>query len=199
MPRVHRLPKIEISPLFLSSVAIHLYFGLSDWLKNLLLAALLHECGHVAVLWYYGIPIQKIRLSSLGATIGVGTVSYRQEISCAAAGPAANALLAAAFRYLSPRFAFCNLGLLAFNLLPIYPLDGGRILRALLGRCEEPFRAEKTEAFVAAASAVCVMLASLYVSCRFTHDLFPLLLAASVLLRPVMANRADGESIPLRF
>ena len=189
MPRGFRLPKLGVSPTFLLSIALHLWFGLSAWLKDLLLAALLHECGHALALWYCGIPIRGVHLTSLGAVLQVETPSYKTEVICAAAGPAVNAALAAMVFRAFPAFGLCNLGLLAFNLLPLYPLDGGRILRAALHTGEDPVKAEKTESRIAVASVCAVMLTSVLVGRFVTHNLFPPLLAASVLIRPVAAER----------
>ena len=58
-------------------------------------------------------------------------MTYRQEIICAAAGPMANLLL---MLFPSRLFMVCNLLVLVFNLLPIEPLDGGKILGAVTAR-----------------------------------------------------------------
>ena len=189
MPRSIRLPNVSISPTFLLSIALHLYFGFSAWLKNLLLAAFLHECAHAVALWYFNVQIRSLRLTSLGAVMRVGSISYRRELICAAAGPAMNALLAAATILPYPLFGFCNLGLLSFNLLPLYPLDGGRIMRDMLRQRLDPDHAEAIESRIVITVSGLIMLASILFSRFMTHDLFPPLLAASVLLRPVTADK----------
>ena len=191
MPGTSRLPKVSVSPTFLISVAVHLWFGLSAWLKDLLLAALLHELGHMVALWYYGVPIRDIRLTSLGAVMRVGAISCRAELVSAAAGPVVNALLAAAFIRPFPIFGLCNLGLFLFNILPLYPLDGGRMLRAVLQRRLDPLNADRTESTVAVICASLVMVLSVLAGRFVTHDLIPPLLSASVLLRPVLSETAE--------
>ena len=54
------------------------------------------------------------------------------EALCALAGPTANLLCAGLFLRILPEFAGVSLALGAFNLLPIFPLDGGRLLRLAL-------------------------------------------------------------------
>jgi stage IV sporulation protein FB len=102
-------------------------------------AALLHELGHMAAAWGWGIPIGALRLDLFGARMELcGLIPYRAELAVAAGGPLVS-LLAASFAlplgglwegaYL---FAAVSLGLGALNLLPVRGLDGGRMLSCLL-------------------------------------------------------------------
>lgn len=105
-----------------------------------LLAATLHECGHLLAARLMKIPIRGIRLDFLGARIDVGAavLSYGQEWLLAATGPLFSLLLAILvaplwgaslfFRALSA--ASLLLGIL--NLLPVRSFDGGRMLECFL-------------------------------------------------------------------
>jgi Zn-dependent protease len=124
------------------------------WLLAVFGCVVLHELGHSFVAIDRGAEVDEILLFPLG---GVSRLRHspdapRDEFAIAAAGPltsfglAAVAALAcvAAGRALIPvdlvagpwlaRLAWLNLLLGAFNLLPAFPLDGGRLLRALLER-----------------------------------------------------------------
>lgn len=118
------------------------------------LAALIHELGHLAAAVACGVRIRGMRLDLFGARLELpGLLSYRQELTVALGGPAANLLTAAVlFRTwtvcgcpvcgASPSLSGwalvsgvllpASLGLCAVNLLPIASLDGGRALACLL-------------------------------------------------------------------
>lgn len=121
-----------------------------------------HEMGHIAMGWRYGIPTRLITLSPLGgvAHLQAPAPSPRAEIAITLAGPAVHllwlvvvwplALLRPAEASLLQPWWFLlwflqttNLALLLFNLLPLFPLDGGRCLRALLALRWHPGRATR--------------------------------------------------------
>src|SRR4051794_18079092 len=109
----------------------------------------LHEMGHALMARQYGIETEHITLYPIGGVAALRRMprSAGPELLIALAGPAVNFALAAGFwailaiasvafgvypdEFLT-RLMFANLGLGLFNLLPIFPMDGGRILRALL-------------------------------------------------------------------
>ena len=107
-----------------------------------LLAAALHECGHLVAAKGMRIPLRALRVDSLGARLEVSgrMLSYGEEWLLAASGPFASLLFAALAATLWSRLAFATLfscaslllGLL--NLLPIATFDGGRMLECLLHR-----------------------------------------------------------------
>jgi Zn-dependent protease/CBS domain-containing protein len=108
-------------------------------------SVLLHELGHAWVALRNNIPVNGITLFIFGgvAQIGAQAKTPGAEFRIAAGGPVVSFLLALGFGLLwlvdrnisylgapSGWLAFINLMLLLFNLLPGYPLDGGRMLRA---------------------------------------------------------------------
>ncbi|HNX34971.1 MAG TPA: site-2 protease family protein [Kiritimatiellia bacterium] len=115
----------------------------------LLLSITLHELGHSLVAMAFGCRVRDITLMMLGGCATLLSMPRKawQEFLVAAAGPAVSALLAflglwlphhlpalkgtpAAFVYY--QIGWLNLGLFTFNLLPAFPMDGGRILRSFL-------------------------------------------------------------------
>lgn len=112
------------------------------------LSLLLHEVAHAVTARTLGVPPGPILLGPFFNASYLKSEPFRpaDEIRIAAAGPAANALLAAVLalvtRWIPASWStassvgwaalWINLLMAAGNLLPTFPLDGGRILRALL-------------------------------------------------------------------
>lgn len=102
----------------------------------------LHELGHALVARKLGVHVAGIELGFLGGAAKMANLprTPRHELAIAAAGPAVSLVLGGAFLGLggllgSPFVALLgeiNLVIAGFNLIPALPMDGGRILRALL-------------------------------------------------------------------
>ena len=107
-------------------------------------AALEHECAHAFAARRYGFRLDKIVLMPYGAVISgdISGISPKEELIVCLAGPLANAVTALAFValwWLYPETypftdvaAYISASLFFVNLLPAFPLDGGRILRIAL-------------------------------------------------------------------
>lgn len=113
----------------------------------LFVSVLLHELGHSVVALRYKIPVRSITLFLFGgvAQIGAESPSATAEFLIAIAGPLVSMVLAIFFIAVQPLFvgmeplvglakylAYINLALVLFNLIPGYPLDGGRVFRAIV-------------------------------------------------------------------
>lgn len=113
----------------------------------LFVSVLLHELGHSVVAIRYKIPVRSITLFIFGgvAQIGAEPPSAAAEFWIAIAGPVVSFALAIFFGRLQPvlhsvapllalatYLAYINGALAVFNLIPGFPLDGGRVLRAVL-------------------------------------------------------------------
>lgn len=101
------------------------------WVLSWVLAVIIHETGHYLALRLYKVPIYSLRLSPIGVIMQTGDLRGKETVFCALAGPLF-ALLFTVFSPIFPCTAVCILFQSIFNLLPVYPLDGGRALRAFL-------------------------------------------------------------------
>ena len=125
---------------------------------QILLAALLHECGHWLVLRLCGASVRRFRVGMLGAVLEADThcLSYGQELAAVLAGPAVNlaAAVLGVWMQADPVVIGIHAVLCLFNLLPVALLDGGRALRLALILLLEPDRGERLADLISAALAV---------------------------------------------
>lgn len=121
----------EISPGAVIFWALLLLVLPVSWLGAAFLAAAAHEAGHLLALSFLGGRGRLRHLGAFGAVIEAENLSPAGEFFCAAAGPAVSLLLGSLLP-LMPRISLCGLAQGLFNLLPLYPLDGGRMVYCLL-------------------------------------------------------------------
>lgn len=169
--------------LILAWVALaHWSGGLAGVLAGLLFVltlfgcVILHELGHALAARRYGIGTKDITLLPIGGIARLERMPEdpRQEMVVAFAGPAVNILIAgllyvwlATTSALQPldqlnvtsgsfaeRIMIVNVFLAVFNLLPAFPMDGGRVLRAVLATRMEYTRATQTAASIGQAMAL---------------------------------------------
>jgi Zn-dependent protease len=117
------------------------------------LSLLAHEYGHALVARAMGIPVMDITLFVFGGVARIGREPSRpaQEAVMASAGPLVSACIGAGLLTMGAHgtagsvvhtLALANLAVAVFNLLPGFPLDGGRLLRAWLwSKWDDPHRA----------------------------------------------------------
>lgn len=112
---------------------------------TIMLFSILHEIGHIAIGIILKMKPEKLEIMSFGISVTFDTNNNSEnknlnikETLVALAGPITSLILAMLavkvdFKYISKNDAiYSNLLILFFNLLPIYPLDGGRILKGIL-------------------------------------------------------------------
>lgn len=188
-------PRLEASPGFLLLLAV-LYWldegvGLLAWG---LLACAVHELGHVAAAASFGGRAERLSLTVVGAELSFSyraPLTYGQDSLVALAGPAANLTLGGLFFALDWHLAAAlSLGVGAFNLLPILPLDGGRVVYGLLAGRLDPDWADRL--LTAAAGCLVGVLAGTGVIAAACYANVTLLLTAAWLLAGVLRHGGQG-------
>lgn len=174
--------KVDITFGFLATICV------IAWLEKelclwFLISLVFHEIGHLLVMHISGARICHIRLSAAGAVIQGGFVGYRQEQLCAAAGPVFSFLLSCCCFRPFPALAIVSGVLGLVNLLPIYPLDGGRILRTFLLLRMEQADAEKILRSVTAVVCYLLMIGACWTAAELQAGLWPVFAALVILWR----------------
>lgn len=157
------------------------------WFSLLLIlvfvCVVLHELGHSLTAQSYGIPVSRILLLPIGGMAQFERIPRhpRKEIIISLAGPAVNVALAlllfplvqlsapTASSYLPldlggllQTLLIINIVMGVFNLLPIFPMDGGRVLRALLALKLPYLQATTIAAFLAKGLAIIGVVLALF-------------------------------------
>ena len=145
---------------------------------------LAHEFGHAFAAEAFGIPTRDITLFPFGGVARLARIPQRpiEELLIALAGPAVNVFIAIGILALAPLFSLPSLGespygaaaaslldnllignivLVVFNMLPAFPMDGGRVLRSLLAMRTSHLRATEIAARVGRWMALAFLVAAI--------------------------------------
>lgn len=193
---------------FAAALAAALLSGGADRLLYAIAAftfVLIHEYAHALMARRYGLPTTDITLHYFGgaAAIKLQDATPKQEANVALAGPAINFVIAAALIGLAFLIApmvtpsvleamykliFLNTIIAVFNLIPIFPLDGGRILRSALQVYKNKSWATKASLDIGVVFSSLLLI----VSIAFLHSL--ILLAAILFVVSLILRKSPSDS-----
>ena len=101
-----------------------------QWMLAFFIAAVVHELCHCAAVWLCGYRPCHVEIGVFGVRMDLPPLSGGQEFFCSLAGPLGGFLLLIFARWY-PQLCICGLIQSLYNLIPVYPLDGGRMLYCL--------------------------------------------------------------------
>ena len=138
------MKKYKIHPLFVLYLIFLIFIGQYESLLVYFFVVCIHEFAHSSVAKKLGYKLEKLTLMPYGVCLNYNTnfFSPNDEILIAISGPFVNfflSILCFASWWIYPilmpyfqLFCYANIVLFVFNLLPCYPLDGGRVLSAII-------------------------------------------------------------------
>ena len=157
------------------------------WLVAVVVSACVHEVFHISAVLLTGGTVRCVRVMPLCTVIEVERIGCCQEIICALAGPAGSFLLLAVVHYF-PLLGLCGLIQGVFNLLPVYPMDGGRALRCIL-ECAFPHRAVYMFDWIERITLFLIFLLSLLISVYYSLGSWPVLLCILAIMNALLRKR----------
>ncbi len=184
-------------------------------------SVLLHELGHVVAALVMKSRVYQVEIGFLGGVTTTATKDERpsEEFWVSIAGPAVSLALAApgviaafagstlsfglhdSLGVLAGTFTISNLAVAIFNMLPGLPLDGGRVLVAVLWRWKgDQFVAARAAATVGQGIAVALLLAiaTIAVTGPFGADRMPLLIAMAIVAIMLWSMARDSRRATVR-
>jgi stage IV sporulation protein FB len=151
------------------------------WIMAAITAAVVHESCHALAVSLCGGRLRTLSVGKSGAVMVADPMTPTREFFCTMAGPLGSALLVLTFPWL-PRVAFCSAVHCVYNLLPIYPLDGGRALRCIAAKFPEK-QQRKLCAGVERLCLIALFAGAVYLTVWVNMGMTPLILVAVLFLR----------------
>ena len=152
------------------------------WLSAAIVAAVIHELCHYAAIRLITGSSSRISLYSFGAMMTLPAMPRSMEMLCAFAGPIGGLLLTS-LAAIFPRLAICAMLQSIYNLLPIYPLDGGRALGCILSMYLPPPKAAAVLRLIGVFCKILLIFAGCYVAFILQWGILPLLFVILTCIR----------------
>ena len=173
---------IYIKPEFCIILALTLLILPVKWIFAWILASAFHELCHYIALKLSGCKVLRVQINLNGVIIETDLLSCTAEILCALAGPLGGLSLLLIAKWL-PRVAICGCFQSLYNLIPIFPLDGGRAVACVLKRIFPGTQGEHINAIWDRCILLAFVFGGVYAAVFLKLGVIPLLFAAILVLR----------------
>ena len=176
---------IIISTEWIFALAIMVLLFPIQWISAWCIASVIHEFGHIFALYILQIRPKSIRFELFGMRIDSENMNSRQEFICALAGPVAGFMVLSIARWI-PRIAVCAFFQSVCNMLPIYPLDGGRALSSILRFVFQKNNIDRHTMFVERIALVIVGIITIWVTVSIHAGWIPICVFLFLLLKTLI-------------
>lgn len=174
--------RLTIEPGFFIQLAIAVLLLPLNWVGGWLFAAAFHELCHYVALRLFNVRVYTMRISFTGAIIETEPMQVKHELISSLAGPLGGICLLTLLRIFPP-IAISALLQSTFNLLPVYPFDGGRALIALFSYRWGREQAEIFFRYIQIIIFLIILLFSVILSHLWNLGLLPIVLSLLLLIR----------------
>ena len=125
-------PKIKFKPSFFIVAAFSVCMGFGQYFLTLFILVILHELCHIFTAGIWGLKTKTVTVTPIGTYAeinGINDIHITKRLLIVLAGPLFNLALCP---FCKTPLRQINFALALFNLLPLYPLDGGRIFHYII-------------------------------------------------------------------
>jgi stage IV sporulation protein FB len=203
---------LKVNPFFILLLAVAFAWG-RLWEAVVLFAIVLwHETCHVLAASAYGLHVTDIELLPFGGVARMEAflqLNPQIEWVVAVVGPLSNFSLVLLGLGLRPYFEFhpnwfrfyiqANLGMALFNLLPVLPLDGGRVLRSILVRSRGFADATRSAARLGQALSAALVLGGVYGIFLKRYNLVSMLFLGVMLFASARQEQNNASYVFMRY
>ena len=165
-----------------------------DWFLSAVAASFVHELCHIATLYLLHGKITGIHIRVSGCMLETDRIAEMKQFFSILAGPAGSFLLLFLSR-VAPKIAICGLIQGIYNLIPVLPLDGGRLFQLLLFHFF-PGRAEMILDMTAIVVCVLISIFASWLSAAVYQEIWPMVFAL-IWSSKVLPGKTPCK--PLRF
>ncbi|HEY8423747.1 MAG TPA: M50 family metallopeptidase [Clostridia bacterium] len=195
--------KFRIHPLFILLGLLMAVLGRGYDFLAYTVAVVIHEMGHSAAAEKFGYALNEIRLMPYGAELkgGLEGIKPSDEIKIAVMGPITNIIVAIIFTaiwwlipssyFFTETFVYANIVNALFNIMPVFPLDGGRIMLCLLSKRMPHYKAAKVIKYTGIVLG-CVLIVLFIISAFFKINLSFCILGVFVFFCALVGEKKES-------